>query len=595
MATTNETFVTELFRDLFYRTPTPAELSFYASRLDTGFYTRSQVAAQFMTSTDYKDGLESLARLYRASFDRVPDHGGLMYWNAVLSTGASFSDVAKIFFYSPEFIERYGSNLTNSQFVKILYQNVLNRTPDSGGEEFWNKVLNGGTERGQVLASFAQSAELKQKLATETKMIAAYAVIAKREPYSTELANAPNTIEGILVNAVSAVSSELTWSTTGFSEAALNDGSFAESLTVRITGGTFKGVAGTKLGTVTNVPAGLTANLTKVNDTEAKLTLTGKATTHTATVSITNLTVTFSQADFATGGLPYNIIKSDLKINFTDLFAYVNNDTLSISIAPNAALVIDLTTDSLKLGGTTITPLTGSMADAVKADLSGIPVASTSTTGSTSTSTSTTTKSTTTNTTTTTATVTFKAGPEDNTYFASPLGDTITPGGGNDILILGAGVDTIYMPSDPNGGITTINGFKTGAGGDVLKFGNFLNTTKVSNVTPVDTNIAAPATPRAWNNGDVVLVIGNLNENSVVELFGKFLANPASASKLVILSADVTGNTKIWYVTNYANTGLAGGAGSEATRISANEVQLVGVLEQVNNLDLAGFLSGNFG
>ncbi len=594
MATNNEIFVTELFRDLFYRTPTPAELSFYASRLDTGFYTRSQVAAQFMTSTDYKDGLESLARLYRASFDRIPDIGGLTYWNGILRQGASFSDIANIFFFSPEFIERYGANLTNEQFVTILYQNVLDRTPDAGGQEFWNKVLKDGTGRGQVLASFAQSAELKQKLATETKMIAAYAVIAKREPYAHELTDAPNTLEGILVNAVSAVSSELTWNTVGFNEAALNDGSFAESLTVRITGGTFKGVAGTKLGTVTNVPAGLTANLVKVNDTEAKLTLTGKATTHTAAVSITNLTVTFSQADFATGGLPYNIIKSDLKVNFTDLFAYVNNDTLSISIAPNAALVIDLTTDSLKLGGTTITPITGAMVDAVNANLSGIPAATT-TTGSTSTTTTTTKTTTTTAATTTTATVSFKAGPEDNTYFASPLGDTITPGGGNDILVLGAGVDTIFMPADPAGGLTTISGFKPGTGGDILKFGNFLNTTKVSNVTPVDTNIAAPATPRAWNNGDVVLVIGNLNENSVIELFGKFLANPASASKLVILSADVTGNTKIWYVTNYANTGLTGGAGSEATRISANEVQLVGVLEQVNNLDLAGFLIGNFG
>ncbi len=594
MATNNEIFVTELFRDLFYRTPTPAELTFYASRLDTGFYTRSQVAAQFMTSTDYKDGLESLARLYRASFDRIPDIGGLTYWNGILRQGASFSDIANIFFFSPEFIERYGANLTNEQFVTILYQNVLDRTPDAGGQEFWNKVLKDGTGRGQVLASFAQSAELKQKLATETKMIAAYAVIAKREPYAHELTDAPNTLEGILVNAVSAVSSELTWNTVGFNEAALNDGSFAESLTVRITGGTFKGVAGTKLGTVTNVPAGLTANLVKVNDTEAKLTLTGKATTHTAAVSITNLTVTFSQADFATGGLPYNIIKSDLKVNFTDLFAYVNNDTLSISIAPNAALVIDLTTDSLKLGGTTITPITGAMVDAVNANLSGIPAATT-TTGSTSTTTTTTKTTTTTAATTTTATVSFKAGPEDNTYFASPLGDTITPGGGNDILVLGAGVDTIFMPADPAGGLTTISGFKPGTGGDILKFGNFLNTTKVSNVTPVDTNIAAPATPRAWNNGDVVLVIGNLNENSVIELFGKFLANPASASKLVILSADVTGNTKIWYVTNYANTGLTGGAGSEATRISANEVQLVGVLEQVNNLDLAGFLIGNFG
>lgn len=596
MAADNETFVKNLFSELYYRTPTTAELTFYASRLESGFYTRSQVASIFMQSPEYKGGIESITRLYQASFDRNPDYGGLMYWNGVMSKGASLSDIANIFFYSPEFVARYGANLSNAQFVEILYKNVLDRLPDAGGAAYWTKVLTDGTGRGQILASFAQSEELKQKLAIETKMMAAYAVIAERAPYPDELSSAPSTLDDILIKALSSVSSKLTWSASTLSEAALNDGSITNTLNVTLAGGTFKGAAGASLGTVSNVPAGLTASLVKVSDTLATLTLTGKATTHTTASSISNLTVTFAPADFASGGLPYNATKSDLRVDFKDMFAYVRSGTLSIAIAPTAALVIDLTTDTIRLGKDLITPLEGTMVAAVNADLSAIPTADTSTSTTTSgTGTGTSTGTGTTGTgTTTTVSVSFKAGPENNIYLASPLGDTITGGGGNDTITLGDGADTIVMPANPDAGVVTIKGFETGDDGDVLKVSGFLTKLDISDIDPIDTNLT-PTAARDWNNGDVVLVIGNLDSEDIVDLFGTHLANPTTAAKLVILSADVMGNTKVWFVTNFSGSGVVGGSETNFARIALNEVTLVGVLEDINNLALAGFEIGNFG
>ena len=120
---------------------------------------------------DFKDGHLALDipitadnslvyRLYKAAFARVPDEAGDRYWVDVHSKGASFDSIASSFRNSPEFIQKYGASTTNSQFVDLLYQNVLGRAGEEGGVKYWNDVLNGGSaNRDQVLISFAASQE----------------------------------------------------------------------------------------------------------------------------------------------------------------------------------------------------------------------------------------------------------------------------------------------------------------------------------------------------------------------------------------------------------------------------------------------------
>ena len=67
--------------------------------------------------------------------------------------------ISQAFAGSPEFIGTYGS-LNNSQFVTLVYQNVLGRAPDAAGLAYWVGQLDGAfMTRGQVMVGFSESPE----------------------------------------------------------------------------------------------------------------------------------------------------------------------------------------------------------------------------------------------------------------------------------------------------------------------------------------------------------------------------------------------------------------------------------------------------
>lgn len=111
----------------------------------------------------------TLARLYQATFGRMPDLPGLEAWRNQIDSGLqTISQVAQDFIASNEFQTRYGvsANLTDTQFVSALYTNVLGRNADSSGETAWVAYLGQETAavgttaaRGMVLLDFATSNE----------------------------------------------------------------------------------------------------------------------------------------------------------------------------------------------------------------------------------------------------------------------------------------------------------------------------------------------------------------------------------------------------------------------------------------------------
>ncbi|WP_342118471.1 DUF4214 domain-containing protein [Pseudoduganella sp. OTU4001] len=104
-------------------------------------------------------------RLYQAAFNRTPDLGGLGFWIGQLDKGLPLRTVADAFVGSNEFKTLYGSAPSNNTFIQALYQNVLHRSPDAAGFEFWNKAMQSGTSREEVLVHFSESAENKSALA----------------------------------------------------------------------------------------------------------------------------------------------------------------------------------------------------------------------------------------------------------------------------------------------------------------------------------------------------------------------------------------------------------------------------------------------
>jgi hypothetical protein len=103
-------------------------------------------------------------RLYQAAFDRMPDQGGLGYWINEMDQSMGLSQVATGFINSAEFKSLYGNNPSDSEFVTLLYDNVLHRAPDAGGYAYWMNELAHGVTREQALIGFSESTENKVAL-----------------------------------------------------------------------------------------------------------------------------------------------------------------------------------------------------------------------------------------------------------------------------------------------------------------------------------------------------------------------------------------------------------------------------------------------
>jgi len=103
-------------------------------------------------------------RLYQAAFDRAPDTAGLGYWVGRLDDGASLRDVADAFLHSQEFEDKFGGPDAHT-YVTQLYQNVLHREGDSGGEQYWEHNLStGALTRAEALMLFSESPENQANL-----------------------------------------------------------------------------------------------------------------------------------------------------------------------------------------------------------------------------------------------------------------------------------------------------------------------------------------------------------------------------------------------------------------------------------------------
>jgi hypothetical protein len=89
----------------------------------------------------------------------------------LLLAGVPREQIVQSFLNSGEFQSNFGSNLTNGQFVQRMYANVLQRSADTGGLNFWVGQLNSGQmTRAQVAVSFLDSVELQTLSASQNRV-----------------------------------------------------------------------------------------------------------------------------------------------------------------------------------------------------------------------------------------------------------------------------------------------------------------------------------------------------------------------------------------------------------------------------------------
>lgn len=174
-------FVMQQYRDFLGREGEEAGITHWVNLLASGTLTRAQVIESFFDSAEFSATVSPVVHLYFAAFLRIPDYPGLIHWVNLYRAGTPLSTIAQGFTDSQEFQNTYG-NLYNTQFVTLLYHNVLNRPPDPAGLANWVALLNSGAPRGQVLAGFSESAEFIQTSSNKVFVVMMYAGMLRRAP-----------------------------------------------------------------------------------------------------------------------------------------------------------------------------------------------------------------------------------------------------------------------------------------------------------------------------------------------------------------------------------------------------------------------------
>ena len=101
----------------------------------------------------YPNLTEYVGRLYSKALNRHPDDDGMNWWCANIKNHTMTPvAAAESFILSPEFEAK---NLSNEEYIKVLYRTFMGREYDRDGLNYWLGRINSGESRRTILRSFA--------------------------------------------------------------------------------------------------------------------------------------------------------------------------------------------------------------------------------------------------------------------------------------------------------------------------------------------------------------------------------------------------------------------------------------------------------
>ena len=101
-----------------------------------------------------------VSRMYTKALGREFDWGGLEDWcGRLINKTETPESVARGFVFSEEMLNK---NLSDEEFVKVLYRVFMDREYDQAGLEDWVGRLQSKTSREEVLKGFSDSKEFAE-------------------------------------------------------------------------------------------------------------------------------------------------------------------------------------------------------------------------------------------------------------------------------------------------------------------------------------------------------------------------------------------------------------------------------------------------
>jgi len=171
---TDAQFLSVLYQAFFNREPDASGYEAWLSLLSDNV-SREAVLSGFTSATEFENLCQSygitaqdseevdvsvkgfITRFYQECLNREPDEQGLATWVDALNSGEeSGESLARSFIFSQEFINQ---NLTNEEFITVLYNAFFGREPDAAGYDSWNSQMSQGADRETVLSSFVSAQE----------------------------------------------------------------------------------------------------------------------------------------------------------------------------------------------------------------------------------------------------------------------------------------------------------------------------------------------------------------------------------------------------------------------------------------------------
>jgi hypothetical protein len=136
--------------------------------------------------------LDQIQELYIAYYGRPADTDGLNYWATQLDAqNGNLTNIINAFATSAESVALYGENASPEDLVTAIYQNVLHRTPDAAGLEFYAQALKAGTITAGSLALSVLSGVQNEDVATiQNELSAANQFTASAANYGGDTASA---------------------------------------------------------------------------------------------------------------------------------------------------------------------------------------------------------------------------------------------------------------------------------------------------------------------------------------------------------------------------------------------------------------------
>lgn len=184
----DEEYVEVLYKVFFNRSSDPTGKAYWLGKLNSGS-TKRYVLEGFIASKEWADtclkfGVVSgttttpsvtkvpstqvtsfVKSLYSDCLQRTPDASGLNYWsNELTYMRKSAKDIAYGFFFSPEFKKTYNSK-SPEEIVNIFYKVFLGRTPDATGSAYWASQIRAGKGLSYIYNGFINSKEFSDKCA----------------------------------------------------------------------------------------------------------------------------------------------------------------------------------------------------------------------------------------------------------------------------------------------------------------------------------------------------------------------------------------------------------------------------------------------